>query len=155
MTKKFLFGTLAIALAFGMMVIGCDNSDKDDFKAHTINLTPVSGENAILLTLKGASWADPSDLKIQLALLAMLDWDSKSGNIPTIALMSQDFFLKSDNVIKITFSKLSLATGSGTVKLKNSSGLQLFAVLEAVTKYMDPLGVWSIGKNNPVTITIK
>jgi len=172
MAKKFLFVTLAIAFAFGMMVSGCETADKDGFENHTINLTPAEESNAILLTLKGATWKDLTldldDLANageqkarQVALLEnLLEWNQKDGSISSLTKnIESEFKLEKKNVLKITFSKLGAFsagfTGSGEVSINKYSSPKLMAALELFTDDMDQLAYWTIGKNKPVTITIK
>jgi len=172
MIKKSLFGALAIALAFGMMVTGCETADKNNFENHTINLTPAEENNAILLTLKGATWKDltfdlddPANAGEQLAhqvllLENLLEWNKKGGDISSLTKnIESEFKLEKNNVLKITFSVLGAYgagfTGSGEVSIKNYSSPKLMAVLELFTDDMDQLAYWTIGKNKPVTITIK
>jgi len=174
MTKKFLIGMLAMAIALGMTVIGCENVDEDGFENHTINLTPAE-ENAILLTLKGGTWKDPTvddvtsadGLKsgvYQTALLDLLDWTHDTGNISSLSKRYEiisKFTREKDNVIKIAFSKVpglgsGSYAGSGKVKLnEENSGPKLVGLLELYTEEMDQIGIWTIGKNDPVTINIK
>jgi len=162
MTKRFLFGAPVIALVFGLMVIGCFSPEEDGFKDRTINLTNA-GENALFLTLQGGTWEDPT-LPLKVALFEkFLDWDQKSGNISNLKNeIASRCTLEKENVIKIEFSKESAFgsahTGSGIITLKKYSSAaeltQLFGALKLLTKKMDP-GVWTIGKNEKVTITIK
>jgi len=166
MTKKFLFVTMAIAFAFGMMVSGCadDPVDQEGFKNHTLNLTD-SGANSITLTVKGATWKDPkggSDIEntaIKAGLLKLLEWTQGSGSIESLLLMDINYDLISENKLKIAFSKqtdplLGLGiTGSGTLKIQSS--IEFIALLIAVTDGINITQLdWSIGKNDPVTITI-
>jgi len=170
MTRKILFGALAIALAFGMMVTGCETADEDGFENHTLNLTSAEENNTILLTLKGAVWKDPTsnsdDLEnaakqkvFQEALLdRLLEWTQTGGNISSIkTTVKLEFKLEKENVIKITFSKIGALgagfNGSAEVKLKEYSSPELRATLEFFTESME-LGVWTIGKNKEVPITI-
>ena len=171
MTKKFLFGTLAIALVLGMVFTGCEDTDENNFENNTVNLTSTEEKNTILLTLKGATWKDPTlnigdpasaakQKALQEALLNLLEWDQQSGKIDKLdaTRITYKFSLEKENVIKITFSKLSAFGagffGSGKVTLKKSSSADLTDSLKLVTEDMALTDVWTIGKNNPVTITI-
>jgi len=163
MTKKFLSGMLAIAVAFGMTVIGCENIvDEDGLENHTLNLTQA-GENAIFLTLKGATWKDPegdvSQTGIKILLLESLYWDQEHGNISKLERDTKyDFVRTKAGEIKITFSKNPALgghdSGSGTVKLKEKDTAEIIALLEFTAENID-LGSWTIGKNDPVPIDIK
>jgi len=175
MTNKFLFGTLAMALVLGMVFTGCDNADENGFENNTINLASAEEKNAILLTLKGATWKDPTlnldDLEsaakqteLKEALLELLYWDQTDGVISSLSIKKSEivseFKLEKDNVVKITFSKMDAfganIWGTGTVTLNNKdySGEKLLGALELVTEEIDLTGVWTIGKNEKVTITI-
>jgi len=159
-----------MALVFGLMVTGCFLSEEDGFKNRTINLTPA-GENAIFLTLQGATWKDPQDdfidhenavkqKNLQDNLLNLLKWEEQKGNLNKLdsTHIVSKFTLEKDNVIKIAFSPLpafgSGYWGSGEITINELSSDDLTAALKLITENIDLTGAWTIGKNNPVTITI-
>jgi len=165
MTKKFLFVTLAIALAFGMMVSGCKEADNEGFKDRSVNLKG-SGDNSITITVKGAKWKDftgdnLTDTGLQETFCSQfLEWTPASGSyIDGFSKMNKAYSLEGDNKLKIVFSVYSVAgigiTGSGTVKLQDLSTTTLMGYLKAFTNDMELTPDWAIGTNEAVTITIK
>jgi len=167
MTKKFLFVMLAIALAFGMTVSSCKEADEEGFKDRTVNLTPATGEeNAVILTIKSATWKDftgtgVDDIALQEALgEKLLEWTPLSGSIDKYLKMNKEYTLIDDNKLKISFSAynlldVGLLTGSGTLKLQELGTPALMAELALLANDVNLFPDWTIGKNDPVTITIK
>jgi len=167
MTKKFLFVMLAIALAFGMTVTSCKEADEEGFKDRTVNLTPAPDEeNAIILTIKSAKWKNftgngVDDVLRQEALgEKLLEWTPASGSeIDRYLYLNKEYTLIDNNKLKVSFSKYTLAgvgiIGSGTLKLKNLSTTELMAELPFIADGINAFPDWTIGKNDPVTITIR
>jgi hypothetical protein len=163
MSRKFLFVMLAIAIAFGMTVTGCNEPDEEGFKNHTLNLKD-SGANSVTLTVKGAKWKNftgssaANEVTQALFLEKLMEWTSTSGSIDSFTYINKDFSLEKDNKLKIVFTKYSVAgvgiTGSGTVTLQNLSTADLMISLALFTDGMDKAIDWTIGTNDKVTITI-
>jgi hypothetical protein len=124
--KSFMMGTLAVMLAFGLVLAGCDNgtgSDDNGPSGPTIKLTDT-GNNTFTLTLTGAIW-DPSyetpNLTPGRYNHGCFEWDGEpTGNVTAgrIALSSNR---TSDTVMTVTMSVSSTVynpvNGSGKLKL--------------------------------------
>jgi hypothetical protein len=128
--KGFLLVMLAMVLAFGLVLVGCDNgstSDSDDNggggKTLTFKLTPVS-DNNFTVTVSGGKW--PSEVR----------WDQI---YPAFTGYSGDSVIirrTSDTVLTFTIIK-TITSGSGTVTL-SSGNVKLLGQMCLGYQYEDP-----------------
>ena len=152
-TVKILF----VLLFFAALCIGCNNGTTSGnrpivntgFAGNTINLTEA-GPNTLRLTLKGAEWdssiLSSNGMLMTPNLIDIFEWDVLGTSI---GRMSNILTLENNNtVLKI---ELSFRNFSAKIQLKDPvNGSALLFLTD-----IDPSAVsaWSVGTNNPVTLT--
>ena len=157
-TVKILF----VLLFFAALCIGCNNGTTSGnrpivntgFADNTINLTQAEPDT-ICLTLKGAEWdSDMSgkSLRDYLSNLEdILEWNQIGGTLGLLRMGASTLTLENNNtVLKIEFFAGGMHL-SGTIQLKDPvNGSALLFLTD-----IDPSAVsaWSVGTNNPVTLT--
>jgi hypothetical protein len=146
--------------------LGCSNPTESPGNGgggtadYTISLTD-GGENTIILTLSGgAEWKDDvtsskSDLMFKTYVFS---WSKISGDVDTFHVeVNQKYTRVSGTELKIECVKRGSHTGTGTIKI---STMILSPYYQAVLSGSSGLttaptgSTWSIGTNNPITITI-